>query len=108
MQPVTAVKRSAIPIQIVERQRGFLHEQEPHPNNKPRTPSVVTVVPAVVTVNVVLAALDDEVAADAGIVIEFCVKLHELSFGTPVHCNWIVPANPLRDVTETTALPDAP
>jgi hypothetical protein len=62
----------------------------------------------VVTVNVVVTALDAEAAADAGIVIEFCVKLHELSSGTPVHCNWIVPANPLRGVTETVAVPDAP
>jgi hypothetical protein len=68
----------------------------------------VTVVPAVVTVNIVVTALDAEVAADAGIVIESCVKLHELLFGTPVHFNWIVPPNPLRGVTETVAVPDAP
>jgi hypothetical protein len=85
-----------------------LREQEPHPNNKPRTPSVVTVVPAVVTVNVVRTALDAEAVADAGMVIESCVKLHELSSGTPVHSNWIVPANPLRGVTETVAVPNAP
>ena len=68
----------------------------------------MTVVPAVVTVNVVATALDAEAVPDAGMVIEFCVKLHELSFGTPVHCNWIVPANPLREVIETGAVPDAP
>jgi hypothetical protein len=68
----------------------------------------VTVVPAVVTVNVVVFALDTEVDADAGIVIESFAKLHELSFGTPVHCNWMAPANPLRAVIETGAVPDAP
>ena len=68
----------------------------------------MTVVPAVVIVKVVVLTLDAEVAADAGIVIESCVKLHELSSGAPVHCNWIVPANPLREVTETVAVPDAP
>jgi hypothetical protein len=80
----------------------------PHPKNRPRTPSVVTVVPAVVTVNVVVFALDAEAVADAGMVIESCVKLHVLSFGTPVHCNRIVPVNPLRAVIETGAVPDAP
>jgi hypothetical protein len=42
--------------------------------------------PVVVTVNVVVVALDGEVAADAGIMIESCAKLHVLSIGTPVHC----------------------
>jgi len=68
----------------------------------------VTIVPAVVTVKVVAVVLDAEFAADAGIVIESCAKLHELSFGTPVHCSWMVPANPFRGVTETGAVPDAP
>jgi hypothetical protein len=85
-----------------------LREEEPHPNNKPRIPSVVTVVPAVVTVKVVVATLDAEADADAGIVIESCAKLHELSIGMPEHSKWIVPANPLRDVMETVAVPDAP
>ena len=64
--------------------------------------------PAVVTAKMVVTALDAEAAPDAGIVIEFCAKLHELSIGMPVHCNWIVPANPLREVTETGAVADAP
>ena len=55
--------------------------------------------PVVVTAKVVVTALDAEAAPDAGIVIESCVKLQELSIGIPVHCKWIVPANPLRDVT---------
>jgi len=85
-----------------------LREEEPHPNNKPRIPSVVTVVPVVVTAKVVVTALDAEAAPGAGIAIEFCAKLHELSIGMPLHCKWIVPANPLRDVMETVAVPDAP
>ena len=64
--------------------------------------------PIVVTGKVVVTALDAEAAPGAGIVIEFCAKLHELSIGMPVHCNWIVPANPSRGVTETSAVPDAP
>jgi hypothetical protein len=65
-------------------------------------------VPVVVTAKMVVTALDVETAPDAGIVIESCAKLHELSIGMPEHSKWIVPANPLRDVTETVAVPDAP
>jgi len=36
-------------------QRNLFRESQPHPTKKPKMPSVVTVVPAVASVNVVVA-----------------------------------------------------
>jgi hypothetical protein len=54
------VKRRAAPIHIMKGERNLFRANRPHPTNKPKMPSVVTVVPAVAKVNVVVAEFAPE------------------------------------------------
>jgi len=85
-------------------ERNLFRANRPHPTKKPKMPSVVTVVPAVASVNVVVA----EFAPDGAKVADPWEKLHLLLLGTPLHSNAIVPAKSFIDVTVIGIATEAP